>query len=179
MKKGCLLWAAFLFEENAHTSRSCNQMFFYLRSLKDYNLEMKNRFSVFYPVSVAKSKIQGKGVYAATGIPVRKKIGSLGGTIITKRAARKKAKDLKNESIAIVELWNGMALDASVDGNELRYINHSCGPNTFMRVSGYHVEFYALRDIVPGEELTCNYGPTHHDGKVKCNCGSPDCIGFL
>ena len=140
---------------------------------------MENKFLVFYPVKTAKSKIQGKGVYAGSRIPGRKKIGSLGGTIITKRAARQKAKQLGNESIAIVELWNGMAIDASVNGNELRYINHSCGPNTFMRVSGYHVEFYALRDIEPGEELTCNYGPTHHDGKVKCNCGSANCIGYL
>ncbi len=119
------------------------------------------------------------GVYAAMEIPGRKKVGSLGGTIISKRAARKKAKELNNESIAIVELWNGMAIDASVNGNELRYINHSCAPNTYMRVSGYHVEFYALRNIYPKEELTCNYGPTHHDGKVKCNCGSPNCMGFL
>ena len=140
---------------------------------------MAHQFTIAFPVKVAKSKIQGNGVYAAGMIPARKKIGSLGGTVITKRAARQKAKMLKNESIAIVELWNGMAIDASVNGNELRYINHSCGPNAFMRVSGFHVEFYALRDIKPGEEITCNYGPTHHDGKVKCQCGSPDCIGFL
>jgi len=140
---------------------------------------MGTKFFVFYPVRVAKSKIQGKGVYAGTFIQGRKKIGSLGGTIITKRAARQRARQLGNESIAIVELWNGMAIDASVNGNDLRYINHSCGPNTYMRVNGFHVEFYALRDIYPDEELTCNYGPTHHDGKVKCNCGSANCIGFI
>lgn len=134
-------------------------------------------FRLAYPLKVAKSSIHGKGVFAKEPIPARKKIGSLGGTIITKREARRRAKQL--ESIAIVELWNGMAIDASVNGNELRYINHSCKPNAYMRTIGYHVEFYALRDIQPGEELSCNYGETHHDGQKQCSCGQPGCIGFL
>ncbi|MGZ3854155.1 MAG: SET domain-containing protein, partial [Flavisolibacter sp.] len=99
------------------------------------------------------------------------------GEIISKKAAREKAK-LK-ETISIVELWNGKALDASTINNELRFINHSCQPNTFMRTVGNHVEFYALSPIRPNEELTCNYGPTHHDGKRICNCGAPGCRGSI
>ena len=134
-------------------------------------------FPVFYPLTVKASRIHGMGVFAKAAIPARKKIGSMSGEVITKREARKRAKQL--ESIAIVELWNGMAIDASVNGNEFRYINHSCKPNTYMRTIGYHVEFYTLRDIRPGEELSCNYGETHHDGKLKCACGVPGCVGFL
>ena len=133
--------------------------------------------SICFKVEVGKSKIHGKGLYAASKIPSRRKIGSLAGEIISKKAAREKAKG--NESISIVELWNGKALDASNINNELRYINHSCQPNTYMRTLGNHVEFYALRSIKPNEELTCNYGPTHHDGERKCNCGAPGCKGFI
>lgn len=133
--------------------------------------------SIYFEVEIGKSKIHGKGLYAASKIPSRKKIGSLAGEIISKKEARAKAKE--NESISIVELWNGKALDASRINNSLRYINHSCQPNTYMRTLGNHVEFYALRSIKPNEELTCNYGPTHHDGKRKCNCGAPGCKGFL
>jgi uncharacterized protein len=133
--------------------------------------------SLYFDVLIGKSKIHGKGVYANVAIPRRRKIGSLAGEIISKRAARKKAGS--NESISVVELWNGRALDASNINNELRYVNHSCQPNTFMRTLGNHVEFYALRTIRPNEELTCNYGPTHHDGKRKCNCGAPGCKGFI
>jgi SET domain-containing protein len=133
--------------------------------------------SIYFNVKVGKSKIHGKGLYALANIPSKRKIGSLAGEIISKRTAREKAK--LNESISIVELWNGKALDASVINNELRYINHSCQPNTFMRTLGNHVEFYALRPIKLNEELTCNYGPTHHDGTRKCNCGAPDCKGFI
>jgi uncharacterized protein len=133
--------------------------------------------SLYFGVLVRRSKIHGLGLYAKQNIPARKKIGSLAGEIISKKAAREKAKG--NESISIVELWNGKALDASTINNELRFINHSCQPNTFMRTLGNQVEFYALRSIEPDEELTCNYGPTHHDGKRKCNCGADGCKGFI
>ena len=139
----------------------------------------RDKFKVYYPLRLAKSNIHGKGAYALGVIPARKKIGSLAGVIISKRKARQKVKESNLESIAIVELWNGQALDATGESNEMKYINHSCGPNTYLRVNGFHVEFYALREILPGEELTCNYGPTHHDGKKVCKCGSGDCKGFL
>ena len=128
-------------------------------------------------MEVSTSKIHGKGLFAKNKIPARRKIGSLAGEIISKRKAREKARF--NESISIVELWNGKALDASHINNDLRFINHSCNPNMYMRTLNYHVEFYALRSIKANEELTCNYGPTHHDGKRKCNCGATNCKGFI
>lgn len=79
----------------------------------------------------------------------------------------------------MVEFGDGRALDASINANELRYVNHSCKPNTYMRVYYSKVEFYSLRLIEKGEELTCNYGETHHEGKLKCKCGSENCKGFL
>lgn len=130
-----------------------------------------------YQVTNKKSTIDGKGAFAAQSIPARKKIGDLGGEIISLREARKRAATTKR--VAMVEFGDGRALDASVNPNELRYINHSCSPNTYMRVCYSKVEFYALRNIKKGEELTCDYGPTHHDGKLKCGCGSPNCKGYL
>src|SRR5215204_6483122 len=133
--------------------------------------------SINFPVKVSKSNIHGYGLYALSKIPAKRKIGSLGGEIISKRQGRVKAKT--KESISLVELWNGKTLDASVNSNELRYINHSCQPNSFMRTLRNHVEFYALRDIKKQEELTCNYGPTHHEGNRKCMCGAMGCKGFI
>jgi len=78
-----------------------------------------------------------------------------------------------------VETGDGYAIDGSVDGNEFRYINHSCTPNTFMRIFRGRVEFYSLRHIARGEELTCSYGETHHDGKLRCKCSRSNCHGFL
>ena len=130
-----------------------------------------------YPLVNKISKIDGKGAFSLQTIPARKKIGNLGGEIINLRLARKRA--ALTQRVAIVEFGDGRALDASVNPNELRYVNHSCQPNTYMRVCYSRVEFYSLRLIKKGEELTCNYGETHHDGKLKCQCGSPYCKGYI
>jgi uncharacterized protein len=130
-----------------------------------------------FPLRIKASKIEGKGAFATTFIPKRKKLGELDGEVIGLRKARQLAKTLQR--IAIVELDERRALNATFTEGTLKYINHSCRPNTYMRVIGTHVEFYALRNIGPGEELTCHYGETHHDGKLKCNCGAPGCEEFL
>lgn len=134
-------------------------------------------YKINYPVKVAKSKIAGKGAYAVQKIPARKKIGDLGGVIITMKEAMKLIKDLK--VINLVELDNDLALNASANPNDMRFINHSCGPNTFMRVLKDRVEFYALKNIKKGEELSCDYGETHHEGKLPCRCGAKNCRGFI
>ncbi len=123
------------------------------------------------------SKIDGKGAFAFEKIPARKKIGNLGGEIISLREARKRAKQIKR--VAMVEFGDGRALDAGISSNELRYVNHSCKPNTYMRVCYNRVEFFTLSIIKKGEELTCNYGETHHDRKLKCRCGAKGCKGYL
>ena len=132
---------------------------------------------VLFKVKNKKSKIDGTGAFAGETIPARKKMGELGGEIITQREGRKRA--IAMSRVAMVEFGNGKSLDASIHPNALRYINHSCGPNAYMRVRYPRVEFYALREIKMGEEITCNYGLTHHDGKLPCRCGSPKCKQFL
>jgi uncharacterized protein len=132
--------------------------------------------TTLYKISLGKSTIHGTGCFANERIPARKKIGSLGGVVISKKTGRQMAN--KDGSISLVELWNGKAIDASNEKG-VRFINHSCAPNTYMRTFNFLVEFYALRKIRKGEELTCDYGPTHHDGKLPCRCGAKDCKGNL
>ncbi len=134
-------------------------------------------YHIYYPVRVAKSKIAGKGAYALQRIPARKKIGDLGGVIISMKEAMKLIKNLK--VINLVELDNDLALNASDNPNDMRFINHSCDPNTYLRVMKDRVEFYALKNIKKGEELSCDYGETHHDGKLPCRCGAKNCRGFI
>ena len=108
---------------------------------------------LFYKISLEKSRIHGTGCFAKENIPARKKVGSLGGKVVSKKVAEEIATGKK--SISLVELWNGKVIDASREKG-VRYINHSCSPNTYMRTLNYHVEFYALRKIRKGEELTCD-----------------------
>jgi uncharacterized protein len=128
-------------------------------------------------VEVRQSLIEGRGLFAKASMRARQKLGNLTGELISQAEGRRRAKRLRR--ISIVELGGGKALDASRKGNELKYINHSCQPNTFIRIFGKKVEFYALRAIRRGEELSCDYGETHHEGTHRCRCGSPRCRGFI
>lgn len=80
--------------------------------------------------------------------------------------------------VAIVELERH-ALDATRSARGFRFINHSCDPNTFMRCLPSRAEFYARRAIRTGEELTVDYGDSHHDGMLACRCGAHNCRGFI
>ncbi|WP_211330031.1 SET domain-containing protein [Deminuibacter soli] len=130
-----------------------------------------------YQLKTGKSRIDGTGCFMLEAVPARRKIGNMEGEIISVRVARKRAAASKR--IAIVEFGDGRALDAGNFATPLKFINHSCDPNTYLRVAYGQVEFYSLRKIKKGEELTCNYGPTHHDGRLPCQCGAKNCKGYL
>lgn len=133
-----------------------------------------------YPVIIQKSKIAGTGAYAARAIPARKKIGNMEGEIISYREAQRRVKKQPGNVLFMVEFdHEDIALDASVKSNELRFINHSCDPNVFMRRAYRKVEYYAKRPIKKGEELTCDYGETHHEGTLPCRCGAKNCRGYI
>lgn len=130
-----------------------------------------------FAVQVAASRIDGQGAFAAEAIPARRKIGEIRGEAISVREARRRAKGLAR--IMIVELSERRAIDASNSADPLRYTNHSCRPNAVLRIRQGRVEFYAMRDVSAGEELTVDYGETHHEGKLRCRCGAPGCVGRL
>lgn len=126
---------------------------------------------------VKRSRIHGRGLFALSAIPARRKLGELSGEVITQREARRRARAA--DCIMIVEFGDGTALDASRLGNHFRHVNHSCEPNAYMRLYRGRVEFYSLRQVEAGDELTCDYGETHHDGALACRCGSGKCKGRL
>lgn len=123
------------------------------------------------------SRIDGLGVFAEETIPARRKIGEMRGESISVREARRRAKG--RARVHIVEVSETRAVDATDSPEPLRNINHSCGPNAVLRIRQGRVEFYALRDIAPGEEITCHYGDSHHEGRLTCRCGAPNCSGRL
>jgi SET domain-containing protein len=123
-------------------------------------------------VAVGPSTIHGTGVFALTTLRARRKIGELTGELIPLTEARWRARGQR--CIQIVEFEDNSALDCS-QGNAFRFVNHSCTPNAYLRRIHHRVEIYALRDIKPGEELTCNYGETQHGGTLPCACGSETC----
>lgn len=130
-----------------------------------------------FAVQVLPSRIDGQGAFAAEAVPGRRKIGEIRGEAISVREARRRAKG--RQRIMIVELSDTRAIDATESADPLRYTNHSCRPNAVLRIRQGRVEFYAMRDIAPGEEITVNYGQTHHEGRLACRCGAPGCVGAI
>ena len=130
-----------------------------------------------FALRVGPSAIDGNGAFAAEAIPARRKIGEIRGEAISVREARRRAKGVAR--IMIVELSDKRAIDASQSTDALRFTNHSCRPNAVLRIRQGRVEFYAMRELSVGEEITVNYGETHHEGRLRCRCGAPGCIGRL
>ena len=130
-----------------------------------------------FAVDVRTSRIDGRGAFAAEAMPARRKIGEIRGESVSVREARRRAKAM--ERIMIVEVSHTRAIDASLSTDPLRFTNHSCQPNAVLRIRQGRVEFYAMRDIAVGEEITVNYGETHHEGKLRCRCGAPGCVGAI
>ena len=130
-----------------------------------------------FALRVADSPIDGQGVFAAEPIPARRKIGELRGEPISVDEARRRARG--QARIMIVEVSERRAVDASQSGDALRFTNHSCRPNAVLKLQQGRVAFHALRDIAPGEEITVDYGRSHHQGRLACRCGAPGCAGRL
>jgi len=130
-----------------------------------------------FAVEVRASAIDGQGAFAAQAIPARRKIGEIRGEAISAQQAARRARG--SARIMIVAVSEQRAVDASNSTDPLRYTNHSCRPNASLRIQRGRVELYALRDLVVGEEITLNYGQTHHQGRLTCRCGVAGCVGRL
>ncbi|MBL8352356.1 MAG: SET domain-containing protein [Burkholderiaceae bacterium] len=130
-----------------------------------------------YEVAVRRSGIDGFGAFAAEPIPAHRKIGEIRGESISVAEARRRAAG--QARIMIVEISPRKAIDASKGGDPMRFTNHACSPNARLTIRDGRVEFYALRPIAPGEEITVNYGQTHHEGTLACRCGAANCVGWL
>ena len=124
-------------------------------------------------LEVRKSYIYGKGCFALTPFPRRKKIGAYAGELL--RGKRLINRRLETQSAPkIISINEELAIDGAAGGDETAYINHSCEPNAYMRAApGNKVLFFALRDIAAGEEITINYRDPEHP--LVCRCGAPNC----
>ena len=109
-------------------------------------------------------------------------------------ADRVYADDVDTGHTFLFTLNDTYVIDANVDGNAARWINHSCDPNCeAVQVEDENdnpnkdaVFIEAMRAIKPGEELTYNYGIVlgeAHTPRMKklwaCHCSSSNCTGTM
>ncbi len=126
---------------------------------------------------VGKSKIDGRGCFAT--VPFRKgqKIAELVGERISRVEAARRMRGQQRLHICAIDSYWG--IDGSRGGNGSQFINHSCQPNCFVKITYGHILFFALRDITPGEEITMDYENSYHPDDYPCRCGVPGCRGTI
>ncbi|XP_054160514.1 variant-silencing SET domain-containing protein-like [Oppia nitens] len=78
-----------------------------------------------------------------------------------------------------------IVIDGYRMGDEGRFVNHSCEPNSEMQkwsVNGvYRIGLFALRDIMPNEELSYDYNFDNFNIETRqvCKCGSTKCRRYI
>ena len=109
----------------------------------------------------------GRGLFVRAPIKKGARIIEYTGTKI----ATKLADDLTTRYL--FDLENGWTIDGATHKNTARYVNHSCAPNCEASIEGEQIFFYTVRNVLPGEELTIDYGEEYFDEFIKphgCKC---------
>ena len=130
---------------------------------------------------IKKSKIDNRGLYAATNIKKDAKIIEYKGKIITVKETETNPKFDNDKAIYLFNLNKRYDLDGDFKYNTARLINHSCDPNCEVDGAGLKLWIYSIRDIKKNEELTYDYGFSF-DKDYKdfpCKCGSKKCVGYI
>lgn len=134
------------------------------------------KLELAHGLAIGKSSINGKGCFATIPFARGCKIAEYTGERIPDREARRRAGRAK---LRICDIDGRWSIDGSRGGNGTHYINHSCEPNSYMKIIYGHILFYALRDIHPGEEITIDYVDTLHSDLKRCYCGAASCRGTI
>ncbi len=139
-------------------------------------------------IEVRDSLIDGKGVFAVRAISKSTRIVEYAGERITHQEADERYDEdaMEHPHTYLFTLDKKTVIDATVEGNQARYINHSCEPNCEAVTEDGHVYIEALRDISIGEELTYDYH-LEYKGRYRaewreryaCHCGTLSCRGTL
>ena len=143
-------------------------------------------------ITTRRSAIHGNGMFAVAAV-------TKGERLIEYKGRRRTHEDVDAGDSGDVDsghtflftLDDDWVIDANFEGNDARWINHSCAPNCEAVLdeddgSKSRVFIESIRAIKPGEELTYDYGITlaeRHTPRLKkiwaCLCGSKKCTGTM
>ena len=118
-------------------------------------------------VVLESSDSHGKGVFACAPITQGERIMTFSGTLFSHAQI-----DFNDYHLQVGEdlyLGPSRGLDD--------YVNHSCAPNSGFKGG---LDLVALRDIIPGEEITWDYSTAIDEADFAgfpCGCGAPVCRG--
>ena len=137
---------------------------------------------------VRSSVIAGKGAFAIRPIKKGETLIEYVGERITHAEADRRYDDesMDEHHTFLFTITSRMVIDATSDGNESRFINHSCDPNCEAEITKGRVWISAIKHIVVGEELHYDYGyersgdeTAEDEARYKCLCGTKKCRGSI
>ena len=139
-------------------------------------------------IEVRDSPLHGLGVFATRRISKGTRIIEYLGERVSHSEAdrRYENKDADDAHTFLFIVDSRTVIDAGVDGNVARFVNHACAPNCESVIEDRRVFIDALRTIQPGEELTYDYqiareasDPPDVDEIFACRCGATSCRGSM
>jgi SET domain-containing protein len=139
-------------------------------------------------MELRRSSIHGLGGFARKAIPKGTRVIEYIGEKITNAEADRRYDDeaMRKHHTFLFILNERTCVDAAFDGNESRFLNHSCEPNCEAVISRGHIWIEALKTIPAGTELVYDYqyeddaDYTEEDLRFyACHCGSPKCRGTI
>jgi SET domain-containing protein len=141
------------------------------------------------PIAVRPSSIQGLGVYATRPIRKGERLVEYLGQRISHEEADGRYDDasMQRHHTFLFSVDERTCIDGNVQGNDARFINHSCAPNAYSLNDGGRIFVVALRRIAEGEEIFYDYAyttePTDTLEELRrvypCHCGAAKCRGTL
>jgi uncharacterized protein len=141
-----------------------------------------------HPFEIRSSPIQGKGAFATQPIAAGTRLIEYAGEHLTPEQADARYPDdaVARHHTFLFAIDDDIVIDAAVDGNEARFINHSCAPNCDAVIDDGRIWIETIRDVEPGEELAYDYAyilAERHSPAAKrrypCNCGAVTCRGTI
>jgi hypothetical protein len=139
-------------------------------------------------IRVRRSKVHGQGVFALRRIRKGTRIIEYVGDRISHARANRRYDDHdeNDNHTFLFAVDRNVVIDATVDGNDSRFINHSCSPNCESNIENRRVFIDAIRTIEVGEELNYDYqigrerdDPPNVDVIYACRCGAESCRGTM
>lgn len=140
-------------------------------------------------IQVRASGIHGTGVFAKRPIPKGTRVIEYAGRRLPKAQLLEAAERGERKLTYVLNLDVLTAIDGAEEGNDARFINHSCEPNCELYIFDNTPYIYAMEAIPEGTELTFDYKLQSGGSKrislalsrelFPCNCGASLCRGTL
>ena len=139
-------------------------------------------------IRVRRSRLHGRGVFALRRIRKGTRVIEYLGDRVSHVEAdnRYSHKPVEDNHTFLFIVSRSTVIDGGANGNDARYINHSCDPNCESLIEDRRVFIEAIRTIQPGDELTYDYqigrdkeDPANVDLIYACRCGARNCRGSM